>query len=98
KNWKYPFSIGPGERLLVIDYEGIDPGPFARPRIAKATVKASLLPGVTYVADGRDDGLTVTLWIARKDDGQRVCPETVALKEDLQFQTPLIVPAPQVER
>jgi hypothetical protein len=98
KDWEKPFSIGPGERLLVIDYEGHDPVLLRRGRIAKATVKVSLAPAIHYVADGRDEGRSVTMWIKRKDNGERVSPEVVGLKEDIQFQRPLFVPAPRIEK
>jgi len=98
KDWSAPFSIGPGERLLVIDYEGIDPGVLSRPRVAKATVKVMLAPGVEYAANGSDEGRSVTVWIERKDTGEHVTVDAVALKEDQQFQSPLYVPAPRIEK
>lgn len=98
RNWSAPFSIGPGERLLVIDYEGIDPGALSRPRLAKTTVKVTLMPGVEYVANGRDDGISVSMWIERKDTGEPVTAEVLALKEDQQFQSPLFVPAPRIKK
>jgi hypothetical protein len=79
-----PVPISPGERVIVVHYEGMDGKLTKLPRIAQASVKAKIEAGVTYVVDGRDEGDTVLMWISRADTGEKVTKEALATKIDLQ--------------
>jgi hypothetical protein len=86
-----PVPIGPGERLIVVHYEGMDGTLTKVPRVAQAAVKARIEAGVTYIVDGRNEGDTVLMWIRRADTGETVTEEVLATKTDLQ-PSPLISP------
>jgi hypothetical protein len=91
RSFAKPVSIGPGERLIVLHYEGMDGTLTKVPRVAQATVKAKIEAGVTYIVDGRNEGDTVLMWITRADTGEKVTENVLAEKTDLE-PSPLITP------
>ena len=86
-----PVPIGPGERLIVVHYEGMDGTLMKVPRVARASLKVKIEPGVTYLVDGRNEGGAVQMWISRADTGEKVTEEALARKTDLQ-SSPLVSP------
>ena len=91
RSFKEPIAIGPGDRVIVIHYEGKRGGIFIPLRVAEATVRAKIEQGVTYIVDGRDEGDAVVAWIARGDTGTRITDEIVA---DSIPEFPSVIPFP----
>lgn len=91
KSFQKPIAIGPGERILVLYYEGMN-GFSKKPRAAGATVKVKIDPNESYSVDGRSEGNVVYLWVTCLSSGKKVSDEVLAGKADVSPQAPTLIP------